>query len=110
MNCLAAADIEHVSSDLAKLYGATDLSFHPGHLGDHRSHSPSRLAVDPHAMADACSIHSGDVAARSGQYEAAQAYFKLVLANSEKDAGTYYISQARSRLDDLEIPLQASMR
>ena len=70
----------------------------------------SRLAVDIHAMAAACSLHAGNLAVAVGEHDLARNEFRQVLANQTQSDYSYYASQARERLSYLELTLQAALR
>lgn len=70
----------------------------------------SRLAVDIHAMAAACSLHAGNLAVAVGEHDLARNEFRQVLANQTQSDYSYYASQARERLSYLELTLQAALQ
>lgn len=55
---------------------------------------PPRLAVDPRAMAAACTLSAGHVAHHAGQDWLAAKLFRFVLLNFEESRYTYYREQA----------------
>jgi hypothetical protein len=62
-------------------------------------------------MAVACSIHAGDVAMSAGDFDTARIHYKRVLIHQDTlGEAAYYISQARAKLEALELSLQASIR
>ncbi|MER3424200.1 MAG: hypothetical protein C4293_14250 [Nitrospiraceae bacterium] len=66
-----------------------------------------RLAVDPKAMAAACSLYTGRVALEIGRLDVADEMFRLVLKYPETSY-PYYVAQARAGLDLMTIGIQAS--
>ncbi len=70
----------------------------------------SRLAVDVHAMAAACSLHAGTLAISAGEPDVARNQFREVLHSHTESDYSYYTSQARERLTQLELTLQAALR
>lgn len=64
------------------------------------SEPANRLAVDPKAMAVACSLHTGQSALSAGHYELADEMFHAVLTYPE-GMYPYYIQQAREGLAQL---------
>jgi hypothetical protein len=70
----------------------------------------SRLAVDVHAMAAACSLHAGDLALSAGEPDLARDQFREVLHSHTESDYSYYTAQARERLTQLELTLQAALR
>lgn len=70
----------------------------------------SRLAVDVHAMAASCSLHAGNLAMSAGELDAARDQFREVLHSHAESDYAYYTAQARERLTQLELTLQAALR
>lgn len=70
----------------------------------------SRLAVDVQAMAAACSLHTGTLALTAGAYDLARNQFTQILNTHSQSDYSYYVEQARARLSELELTLQASLR
>jgi len=64
------------------------------------SEPANRLAVDPKAMAVACSLHTGQSAFSAGHYELADEMFHAVLTYPE-GIYPYYVQQAREGLAQL---------
>ena len=71
------------------------------------SEPANRLAVDPKAMAVACSLRTGQSALSAGNYELADEMFQAVLTYP-KGMYPYYIQQARQGLAQLNIEANAS--
>ncbi|MFQ5991999.1 MAG: hypothetical protein ACE5NA_06135 [Nitrospiraceae bacterium] len=63
-----------------------------------------RLAVDPKAMAAACSLYTGQVAHRAARYKMAGEMYQSVLQDYKPQSDyTYYASQARVGLRQLGL-------
>lgn len=74
------------------------------------AHPSSRLAVDVHAMAAACSLHTGTLALSVGEHDLARIQFHQILKSYTQSDYSYYAEQARARLSHLEQNLQAALR
>ena len=109
-HCQAGSDIEGLKSDVVALAGAandaqTQESFVlplPKKLEQYVSQPTTRIAVDVKAMAAACSIRTGQLALESGHLDLAKNLFKTVVAQSQSEDYTYYSSQAKVLLAELE--------
>ena len=84
--------------------------FLPTQLKSMVTQPTSRLAVDVHAMAAACSLHAGNLAVAVGEHDLARNEFRQVLENQTQSDYSYYASQARERLSYLDLTLQAALR
>lgn len=62
---------------------------------------PPRLAVDPQAMAAACTLLAGQAAQYAGRTRFAAAMFRLVLSNFGQPRYAYYRTQAHKGLDQI---------
>lgn len=82
----------------------------PTKLKNMMTQPASRLAVDVHAMAAACSLHAGNLAMSVGEHDLARNQFKQILDNQTHAEYSYYASQARAQLSRLELTLQAALR
>ena len=71
------------------------------------SEPANRLAVDPKAMAVACSLHTGQAALSAGRYDLADEMFQAVLKYPE-GVYPYYIKQAREGLAQLNVDANTS--
>ena len=117
-HCLAADQLQAASIDSMKLHrvsvNASDqTSFQalvPTTLRKNLTQPSPRLAVDLHAMAASCGLHTGSLAAAIGEFEIARSQFRQVLTSDAQGQDSYYADQARTRLADLELALQASAR
>jgi hypothetical protein len=67
---------------------------------------PTRLAVDPKAMAAACTLSTGQIAAELGKTDVAAAMFQTVLKNHAQAEYEYYAAQARAGLAQLELAMK----
>jgi hypothetical protein len=118
MHCLRTTDLTTASLVSSKLHSAAEISSHeavpnivPIQLRKNLGPATSRLAVDLQSMAVACSIHAGDVAMSAGDFDTARIHYKRVLIHQDTlGEAAYYISQARAKLEALELSLQASIR
>ncbi|MGH7233636.1 MAG: hypothetical protein ACREJU_20080 [Nitrospiraceae bacterium] len=72
------------------------------------SEPPARLAVDPKAMAAACSVHTGQVALSVGRHDLADEMFRSVL-QYPAITSPYYIEQARAGLAQVSSSDQAAI-
>jgi hypothetical protein len=69
---------------------------------------PSRLAVDPKAMAAACGLYTGQLALTLGNTEVATRMFETVVRTNSQPEYAYYASQAMAGLREIEFGLQAA--
>ncbi|MGH7229495.1 MAG: hypothetical protein ACREIH_09835 [Nitrospiraceae bacterium] len=60
-----------------------------------------RLAVDPIAMATACTLYTGQVALNAGRNDVAADMFLSVIQSQPEAESTYYVDQARLGLDQV---------
>ncbi len=114
-HCEAASDVETMRVDAQKLNSVAHQPITA--MGHDRllpqvmkrwvSEPANRLAVDPKAMAVACSLHAGQSALSAGRYDLAGEMFGVVLIYPE---GTYpyYVSQAREGLAQLNVDANVS--
>jgi hypothetical protein len=59
----------------------------------------SRLAVDPRAMAAACSIHLGEVAYQSADWDTALRTFQTIMENYPEPQYAFYVSKASQAIE-----------
>ena len=114
-HCEAASDLDTMLLDVRKLdrvahqpvIGMGHDVLLPQVMKRWVSEPANRLAVDPKAMAVACSLRTGQSALSAGQYELADEMFQTVLTYPE---GTYpyYIQQARQGLAQLNVEANTS--
>lgn len=65
------------------------------------SKPPLRLAVDPIAMATACTLYTGQVAVNAGRNDVAADMFLSVIQSQPEAKSAYYVDQARLGLAQL---------
>ncbi|MEK6801448.1 MAG: hypothetical protein AABZ34_02095 [Nitrospirota bacterium] len=117
-HCLSSDDIQPALLDSHKLREVSQAqalrssleNFLPTKLKSMVTQPASRLAVDVHAMAAACSLHAGNLAVSVGEHDLARNEFRQVLENQTQSDYFYYASQARERLSYLDLTLQAALR
>jgi hypothetical protein len=63
---------------------------------------PSRLSVDPAAMAAACALRAGQVAQEMGRLYFAREMFQMIVTNFPQPRYRYYVAQAREGLERLD--------
>jgi hypothetical protein len=114
-HCEAASDLDTMRLDAHHL----DSVVHQAAIGiDHDMAIPqvmkrwiaepaNRLAVDPKAMAVACTLHTGQAALSAGRYELADEMFQAVL-NYPEGVYPYYIKEAREGLAQLKLEANTS--
>jgi len=66
------------------------------------SEPPSRLAVDPKAMAAACTLYTGEAARTAGRNRMASEMFRSVMFTHSQTEYPYYVEQARLALVRME--------
>lgn len=117
-HCLSAEDSQVALQDSTKLRvisraqttRSTLDTILPTSLKNMVSQPSSRLAVDVHAMAASCSLHAGNLAMSAGELDVARSQFREVLQGHAESDYAYYTAQARERLTQLELTLQAALR
>lgn len=117
-HCLSAEDSQLALQDSTKLRDVSRAqttrssldTILPAGLKNMVSQPASRLAVDVHAMAASCSLHAGNLAMSSGDLDVARNQFREVLHGHAESDYAYYTTQARERLTQLELTLQAALR
>ena len=72
------------------------------------SKPPTRLAVDPKAMAAACTLHAGQAAMEAGRNDVAAEMFRSVIDGHPQAEYAYYVEQARLGFAQVVIGPQAS--
>lgn len=75
----------------------------PERFGRLVSKPTRRLAVDPTAMATACTLHTGQVALNAGRNDVAADMFLSVIQRHPEAEYTYYVDQARLGLAQLGV-------
>lgn len=74
------------------------------------SKPPTRLAVDPKAMAAACTLHAGHAAIDAGRNDVAAEMFLSVMDGHPQTEYAYYVEQARLGFAQVVIGPQASIQ
>ena len=69
----------------------------------------SRLAVDPRAMAAACSIHLGEVARQSADWNTALHIFQAIVKNYPEPQYAFYVSKANQAIEQSSSVLPVSL-
>jgi hypothetical protein len=114
-HCEAASDLDTMRSDAHHLDSVAhqavtgmghDVAL-PQVMKRWISEPANRLAVDPKAMAVACSLHTGQAALSAGRYELADEMFQAVL-NYPEGMYPYYVKQAREGLAQLNVEANTS--
>lgn len=113
LHCRSSIEPDEIRADLQQLSRVT--STHAASMQNHSSvlllpaamrsliaPLPSRVAVDPHAMAAACALHGGHVAHAAGQSELSVELLTGVVRAHEGSAYAYYAVQASHRLKRME--------
>ena len=72
------------------------------------SKPPTRLAVDPKAMAASCTLHTGHAALEAGRIDVAADMFLSVIDGHPQAEYAYYVEQARLGFAQAVIGPQAS--
>ena len=70
----------------------------------------SRLAVDVHAMAASCSLHTGTLALSIGEHDLAKSQFTQILNGYAQSDYSYYAEQALARLAHPALSFQAFLK
>ena len=116
--CLSTVESQSAALYSAKLYSVSQTQtnrsplehFLPAQFKNVITPPSSRLAVDVQAMAASCSLHTGTLALTAGEPDLARNQFIQVLNSHTQSDYSYYAAQARARLAELELTLQASLR
>ena len=69
----------------------------------------NRFAVDVRAMASACSLHAGQLAMERGQLDVARDLLSTVLKLHPQEDSSYYRTQAKMILDELNQGYDVSL-
>ncbi|NGZ95888.1 MAG: hypothetical protein CV089_07120 [Nitrospira sp. WS110] len=117
-HCLSSEQAHAAMLDSTKLYEVSLAqsqrsslkTFLPPQLNNMVAQPSSRLAVDVHAMAASCSLHTGDLALSVGEHDLARDQFRQILNGHAQSDSSYYAVQAQARLAALELTLQASLQ
>jgi hypothetical protein len=96
-----AAESQALAANLSEAalgHAAESRAAVPEGWGRYVSPMPSRLSVDPMAMAAACTLHAGDVARRAGRPALASELYELVVRRFQEPACLFYVNEARAAL------------
>lgn len=112
-HCRSSADPDEISQDVVQLNGAVRSmnetmnkpSFLPQGVQRLIEEPPSRLSVDPRAMAIACALHAGQAAQADGRIHMAAELFGFVASKDREPRYTYYVGQARLGLAQIQTGL-----
>lgn len=112
--CQAGSDLVAMQGEAQYLQQAADAAAArsgfsltlPKRIQRYVSDPPTRLAVDPKAMAAACALYTGQVAAELGKTDVATTMFQSVLKHQAKPEYEYYVAQARDGLSQLELAMK----
>ena len=117
-HCRATSDLNDASTDTKNLEDAARSRY--GHDGfvlplptklEHLVANPTnRFAVDVRAMAAACSLHAGQLAVDRGRLDLARELFASVVSLHPHDDSSYYLSQAKTFLSELERGVDVSLK
>jgi len=69
----------------------------------------SRLAVDPRAMAASCSIHLGEIAHQSADWNMALRTFQTIVENYPEPQYAFYVSKATQAIEKFSSVLPVSL-
>ena len=108
--CQATTDLNQLREAASTLTDAANRSLTqesfvlplPGKLEQFVSAPAARIAVDVKAMAAACSLRAGSAAVVAGKIDIAKDLLKTVLSYQPQSEYTYYATQAKALLSELE--------
>ncbi|MEQ1794618.1 MAG: hypothetical protein ABL970_10540 [Nitrospira sp.] len=118
-HCKSTSDLGETQLDMDKLTNAAlarqgDEGFvlpMPERLEQLVATPANRLAVDVQAMAASCSLHAGQVAFGHGRIDLAREALAGVLTlHKQNEEPTYYFTQARKLLTEIETGVQVSLQ
>lgn len=108
LHCQRSEDPHEMKADALRLDQTVSILSHevdarlaPANLDNLVSDRPSRLAVDPKAMAASCALLAGYQARLAGRPELAGEMFGHILANYSVDRYRYYVVRAYDALQSL---------
>ena len=116
--CVSTEDIASAALDSARLQAVSEdqvtkspvEEFFPAPFKHVIAQPSSRLAVDVHAMAASCNLHTGILALSFQEHDLARKQFMQILNSPTQSEYSYYATQALTGLSHLELTLQASLR
>ena len=105
-HCLTGSNTQDIQRNLEILYSAPKpISLDdspipvPKFIKKLSSTRNSRLAVDPRAMAASCSIHLGEVAHQSADWDTALRTFQTIVENYPEPQYAFYVSKATQAIE-----------
>ena len=109
-HCRSSLESDEMREDLQDLSRAlrrmSETRNRPAFLPQRVEHwiaeQPSRLSVDPRAMALACALRAGQAAQAEGRIQLAAELFGFVLSKDREPPYAYYVVQARSGLEEMQ--------
>lgn len=110
VHCRSSTDVDQIWQDAQQLNRTVRLMTQAAHraqllpdtIEQMMAEPPPRLAVDPRAMAAACTLLAGQAAQQAGHARFALELFSLVLSNFAQPRYAYYRTQAHIGLDQIE--------
>lgn len=118
-HCKATSDLGEAQHDMGKLTTAALTSQGeegfvipmPQRLERFVATPANRLAVDVHAMAASCSLHTGQVAFSYGRIDLArEALAGVVTLHKKEEKPSYYLAQAHKLLAEMDNGIQVSLQ
>ncbi len=114
-DCKATSDLDQASSDLRQLRSASQPSTNredfvlplPANLSRLVSNPTSRVAVDVHAMAAACALHTGELALNQGHEDLAREFLTSVI-HLHQEENSYYAIRAKTLLAKIGLGINVS--
>jgi len=109
-HCRSSTEVNQMWQDAQQLNRTVRLLDHAAHaarllpdtLEQTLADPPSRLAVDPKAMAAACTLLAGQAAQNQGHRQFAAEVFSFVASHFSQPRYAYYQQQARMALDQID--------
>ena len=105
-HCLTGSNTQEMQRNLEILHSAPKpISLDdspipvPKFIKELSSKRNSRLAVDPRAMAASCSIHLGEVAYQSADWDTALRTFQTIMENYPEPQYAFYVSKASQAIE-----------
>jgi hypothetical protein len=115
-HCLTGSNTQEIQRNLAILHSAPKpISLDdspipvPNFLKKLSSTRNSRLAVDPRAMAASCSIHLGEIAYQSADWNMALRTFQTIVENYPEPQYAFYVSKATQAIEKFSSVLPVSL-
>jgi hypothetical protein len=110
VHCQSSTNVDQIWQDAQQLnktvrlmaQAARTAQLLPDTIEQMMAEPPPRLAVDPKAMAVACTLLAGQAAQNAGRARFAAELFGLVLSNFTQPRYAYYQTQAQMGLDQIE--------